>query len=822
MKKIILFLLVITINFNIKAQIPELWGIAPKGGAYNEGVLFKTDINGNNYNIQPLYNWFRYEGEYPTGNIIQTSTGKFYGLTSRGGEWGEGVLFEYDPATNTYIKRFDFFSSYGKKPQGSLLQAANGKLYGMTKEGGTNNIGVLFEYDPATNTYSKKLDFYGMNGSHPYGSLIQASNGKLYGMTYSGGNGSGFSGGVIFEYDTATNTYTKKYVFDSTNGEYPMGSLIQATNGKLYGMTKEGGANGIGVIFEYDPATNTYSKKYDFNGINGKFPFGSLTQTLNGKLYGMTSSGGVHHDGVLFEYDPVTNTYTKLLDFNGTNGEYPKGSLFLDSNGKLYGMTAKGGANDKGVLFEYDRITNVFTKKIDFGGYNGENPTNSLMKASDGKLYGMTEYGGTIDRGVLFAYDILTNTQIKKFDFEGNPDGYMPFGSLIQATNGKIYGMTNRGCAEGSGGIFEYDPLTDTYTVKIALNYPVLSSYVSLIQADNGKFYSVRAIGGAHGHGALFEYDLVTGNFVELYSFDQYSSLPQDIMQADNGKLYGITTFGGSHNYGSIYEYDLTTNTFTRKFSFDYNDGNKPNGALTQATNGKLYGMTSEGGAHNKGILYEYDLATDTYSLKLDFDGSNGANPWGALMNASNGKLYGLTMGGGLNSKGVLFEYDPTTDIYIKRFDFNGNDGAYPYASLMQASNGKLYGMTRRGGINDKGVIFEYDPVTNTFSKLLDFNGTNGAWPHSSLIEINASSSIESQTGKYINISPNPASNFLKISMLKKPVKVSVVNMAGILIYETNQTSKEMTIDMSNYAKAVYLVKIQTEKDIATYKVIKQ
>ena len=107
-------------------------------------------------------------------------------------------------------------------------------------------------------------------------------------------------------------------------------------------------------------------------------------------------------------------------------------------------------------------------------------------------------------------------------------------------------------------------------------------------------------------------------------------------------------------------------------------------------------------------------------------------------MQANNGKLYGMTSGGGTNNSGVLFEYDPETGIYTKKVNFDGtNTGSSPQGSLMQASNGKLYGMTSDGGTNYRGVIFEYNPETNTYTKKLDFNDTNGSRPeYTSLIEI--------------------------------------------------------------------------------------
>ena len=100
-----------------------------------------------------------------------------------------------------------------------------------------------------------------------------------------------------------------------------------------------------------------------------------------------------------------------------------------------------------------------------------------------------------------------------------------------------------------------------------------------------------------------------------------------------------------------------------------------------------------------------------------------------------------MTVNGGTNDYGVLFEYDPIIDVYTKKLDFDGtNKGANPWGSLMQASNGKLYGMTYRGGASNFGVIFEYDPSSDIFIKKLDFIGVNGASPlHTTLIQVGGS-----------------------------------------------------------------------------------
>jgi uncharacterized repeat protein (TIGR03803 family) len=364
---------------------------------------------------------------------------KLWGLTSQGGTGGfdaPGVIFEFDPASPVFIHKQDFDGTNGAIPYGSLT-LSGGKFYGMTSEGGaygsgpgTYGYGVIFELDPVTNTFTKKIDFNGtLKGASPYGSLTLCG-GKLYGMTSLGGVS---SKGVIFEWDPVTTTFTKKIDFDGTaKGAYPNGSLT-LSGGKFYGMTNGGGANGHGVIFEWDPVTDIYTKKFDFGGTNGADPSGSLTLS-SGKFYGMTYGGGGtggNAKGVIFEWDPVTNIYTKKFNFTGTNGAYPGtdplGSLTL-SDGKLYGMTQFGGANDLGVIFEWDPATNTYIDKIDFYGtdvpYNGSYPWGSLT-LSGGKLYGMTSGGGATDQGVIFKWDPVSDEFNILIDFTDN--GFSPY-----------------------------------------------------------------------------------------------------------------------------------------------------------------------------------------------------------------------------------------------------------------------------------------------------------------------------------------------------------------------------------------------------------
>lgn len=342
--------------------IYQLWGTTRLGGTSNAGVIFSTKYDGTN--LQKQVDMTTSEGNTPMGRLLLYNK-KLYGMTRYGGAGGYGTLFEYDLITKTYTKKIDLDGVNGSYPEGASLVEYNNKLYGLTTYGGTHNKGVLFEYDPATNVYSKKFEFNGPNGRNPNGGMLLYNN-KLYGLVA----GNPTDGGVLFEYDPTSNTYTKKYEFGSVpDGRFPTYNLL-LHNAKLYGTTGGGGTNSAGTIFEFDLATNTYIKLHNFGGgVDGVSPYGGLVLYKN-KLYG-TAAGGAFNYGILFDFDLSTKTFVKRFDYhwNKNTGTYPTGGL-LEYNSKLYGLTAHDGS----ALNEFIPSTNTLTTKSKFTGPNGSSP----------------------------------------------------------------------------------------------------------------------------------------------------------------------------------------------------------------------------------------------------------------------------------------------------------------------------------------------------------------------------------------------------------------------------------------------------------------
>jgi uncharacterized repeat protein (TIGR03803 family) len=380
-----LFIAFCALNINAQSMF---WGTSYSGGTNGQGTIFTADHNGGN--LHTVYNFVNATGAMPVGRCCLSTNGDIYGCTELGGYGDSCVCYRYSTTTGTFTNIHDLFQyiSLGWENMSGMINGPDGAMYGLCALGGANGGGTIFKIDPATDIYTDEFDFVTANGSNAYGTLMVASDGKMYGMSHAGGAN---NVGVIFSYEPATHTYTKLYVFDNATGASPYyGGLIQGTDGKLYGMTQLGGTSSQGVIFSFDPNSGVYNVLHNFDGTTGGQPYGSLVQATDGNLYGMTYAGGASNLGVVFKYDMTSNTYTDLVDFNGTNGATPKRSLSQGSNGKLFGATYSGGTGSAGVAFSYDIVTNTYTVLSNFSSLTtGSNPNCDLVETAEMNTVGV-------------------------------------------------------------------------------------------------------------------------------------------------------------------------------------------------------------------------------------------------------------------------------------------------------------------------------------------------------------------------------------------------------------------------------------------------
>ena len=351
-----------------------------------------------------------------------------------------------------------------------------------------------------------------------------------------------------------------------------------------------------------------------------------------------------------------------------------------------------------------------------FNGGDGRSPEATLVQGSDGNFYGTTPLGGAHAKGTVFKID-STGSLTTLHSFSGFPaDGAVPVAGLVQGTDGNFYGTTTSGGTFFQGAVFRMTS-SGAITVLHSFNSFLGEGAVpiaGLIQGNDGNFYGTTTVGGGHHKGTVFKID-AAGTFTTLHSF---SGPPTDganpvaaLVQGNDGNFYGTTPSGGEHFQGVVFRISQgPTHTVLHSFSGHPAEGAVPFAALVQGSDGNFYGTTAVGGANFKGTVFKIDAAGSLTTLH-SFSGSpgEGANPIAGLVQGSDGNFYGTTGLGGTRSRGTIFNIDATGGLTtLHSFSGSPGEGALPFAGLVQGSDGKFYGTTALGGAHGAGTVFNF------------------------------------------------------------------------------------------------------------------
>jgi uncharacterized repeat protein (TIGR03803 family) len=379
----------------------------------------------------------------------------------------------------------------GEYPQAGVIMDAEGNLYGTTYNGGTTNLGTVFELTPAGtetaiwNFASRNPDGYG-----PEAGLTMDTKGNLYGTTFFGN--AGVVGGVAFELTpSGTETIICGLGVGGDTGIDSGAGLIMDAKGDLYGTTVydlilHGERSGGGAVFKLTPPvrnrhTWTATMLYGFcsqpNCTDGENPEAGLTKDTKGNLYGTTYNGGIYGHGTVFELSPNgTGGYDENVIYSFcsqptcADGANPWAGLIVDAEGNIYSTTYGGGVYEGGTIFELSPNGT--------GGYNesvlytfcslpnctdGNNPMGALIRDTKGNLYGTTYAGGAYERGTVFQLSpngTGGHDETVLYSFCSLPnctDGEYPASGLI-SNKGNLYGTTSGGGANAGGTVFEVKP----------------------------------------------------------------------------------------------------------------------------------------------------------------------------------------------------------------------------------------------------------------------------------------------------------------------------------------------------------------------------
>jgi uncharacterized repeat protein (TIGR03803 family) len=363
-----------------------------------------------------------------------------------------------------------------------------------------------------------------------------------------------------------------------------------------------------------------------------------------------------------------------------------------------------------------------------FDGSDGGGPQGALVQTTAGELYGTTPNDGANGDGTVYKITPSgTFTTVHSFN---GADGSGPLDALIQATGGNFYGTTFFGGANGDGTVFKMTPSGTVTTLHSFDGSDGANPYGGLVQGTDGRFYGTALFGGSNSGGTVYKIT-PSGAFTVLHDFtggaDDSAYPYPTLIQASDGNFYGTTFSGGGAFEGTVFRMTPSgTVTVIHAFclaGIPCPDGGNVQAGLVQATNGNLYGMVARGGSttctlngyDGCGTIFEISLS-GTFATLHRFDVTDGGGPVASLIQAKNGNLYGVTPYGGANDVcsggcGTIFAITPA-GMFMSLYSFCSEsgcaDGSLPVGNLIQGTNGLIYGTTGLGGADGDGTIYDF------------------------------------------------------------------------------------------------------------------
>lgn len=357
----------------------NIYGTARAGGINDLGVVFElVPQSGGTWSQQILHDFTGGSDGYgPVGSSLTlSSSGTLYGTAPFGGSKNEGVAYSLANSSGTWqeqvIHTFGKTTGDGSSPWGTLAMDAKGNLYGVTSSGGAFKSGTVFELTSSkSGSWTEKIlysfDNNGKDGTFPVCSLIFDATGNLYGTTETGGLN---KGGTVFELSPQSNGTWKEQILYNFHlrgtgvrgdASQPEAGVVMDASGNLYGTTASGGANDSGAVYRLSPQsgggwkeTVLYSVNTSVDGVFG--PTTGLAFDSAGNLYGTFEEGGTNFAGEVYLLKKQSNgTWTKstLYSFSdaGSDPSFPESSLTLGPDGNFYGTTSGGGSIASGTAY---------------------------------------------------------------------------------------------------------------------------------------------------------------------------------------------------------------------------------------------------------------------------------------------------------------------------------------------------------------------------------------------------------------------------------------------------------------------------------------
>lgn len=697
------------------------------GNSYGSGTVFRLNPDGSGYTNLHVFSRAVGEGFGPYGRLIEGSDGMLYGTTHAGGapddsSEGGGTIFRInkDGGGYTIIHRFARAHDDGSEPYAELLEGSDGFLYGSTRNGGNRSgppegRGTLFRIgkDGAGHTVLHRFAGGGDDGQWPETALIEGADGAMYGTTAYGGFAGSGGRGVAFKIDKNGGAYTVLWRFTYADGLSPS-ALLEGSEGALYGTAHYGGrasntnnvsnpASGMGVVFKLQKDGSDYAVIHQFSDVNGegRRPNAALVEGQDGTLYGTTSEGGDHfYTGTVFGLDKDGRNYRVLASMLQTVGDGfggPHAPLVDGGDGALYSAngTAVFTVNQDGTGFRE-------LHRFSYSGGDGRFPA-PLVEGSDGALYGATATHKARGGGTIFAinkdgsgYRILHVIEGPGFEADESYFDSNTF-ALLEGRDGALYGTMKNTDDIGAAFVFRLNKDGTGFTKLHSFDYTgEAHDTLELIQGSDGALYgTVRD--------TIFRLNVDGTGYTALLTSE--SGPIGALTEASDGMLYGIRLISGFLEGATVFRMKKDGSGLAALHPVQHAGGGFlliPRAPLLEAQDGTLMGATSIGGSASLGNVFQLNKDGSNYRVVFNVGGS-------LSLIASDRAVYGTTRFEGLAGLGSIFRFGQDGSDYEEVFSFQAPTGEYPLW-LLQGRDGSLYGTTSRGGHLNLGTIFALRP----------------------------------------------------------------------------------------------------------------
>ncbi len=703
MKKIILITFLVISSFMSYSQ-SELWGINYYGSQLDLGGFFSLDAS----NVFTERRDINFENDYTStgrNGLTLASNGKIYASFGSNDVGDGGGILEIDPVTDEIIDVFSFEGQSITRLNTNLVEY-NGLLYGACYFGGANGFGGFFSFDPVTRTMTTLADFDATN-RYIITQLEMGVPGQLFFNArpdYPTDEG-------LFSYDIGTNTITRHYTF-VTNASNHYNNLTYV-NGVFYSATSLGGANNQGYIYSWD-ATNGFQIRKDISStVTGPIIDKLVYDAARAVFYSTSWGGGANGDGVLIQFDPSNDSITVLHDYLTSDlvtGGRPSGQPTLIGD-HLYILTPDGD-NGRWHRYHIPTATMEFIQTID--NYSNSDVLGQGVAVGNNIFFFTDSNTDGYGNGGLVKLNVPTFTATDLSHFGALSYGSRCSGVVQELDRHKLFYSSGNGGFDDEGLIAYYNVIEDSIHVITDLNY-VKTGYTiegKWVQANNGLHYKGVYEGGVTDGGFLYRLNAQTDQLDIVHEFDYtpggFGYPTGSMVKANNGLLYGVC-WDYDIGDGQMFSYDPINDTMVGHHLLNASIGG-PYYGLTGNGSDTLYGVNFAKGANNLGCIYMYDIPKDTAILVYDFVNTptTGYYPETELTLMADGKFMGVCRTGM-----QVFTFDPATNsVTFTQQNLGPNLRTVGDPTLH--SNGKAYFTHALWPADYEGSIYEFDPILDT------------------------------------------------------------------------------------------------------------